>query len=487
MANRAIQLQYAWTLGERLAGGGFGEVWTASSPDVEVPAVAKLVPKAPGAQRELLFVDLGAARNVVPVLDSGETDGEFVLVMERADKSLRQQLQERGKLSESDAVAILRDVVLALDDLDGRVGRVVHRDIKPENVLLLNETWCLADFGISRYAEATTAQDTHKFAMTPPYAAPEQWRFERTTNATDVYAFGVMAYEMLGGQRPFSGPDYREEHLHQDPPSMKDISGPLASLVYECLQKSPEARPSAGDIAARLANVGRAALSPGLASLQQANERAVVTRAKAQTRASVEQSESAKRAQLFEDAQRILELIAEELKSALTTVAPTITVRARPGGGWGRLVLDKATMWFSGASAQEGRPLAIPFVVVAFAEIGLEGSDSSRGYGGRSHSLWYCDAEEEGRFSWYELAFMQTLGGPAGLAPFSLPPDQGAAAIAPVMATVQLARNLRRLVPGQLDEFVELWGGLMAAAAQGPLIHPNSLPEDQIVHNWRGR
>jgi eukaryotic-like serine/threonine-protein kinase len=125
--------------------------------------------------------------------------------------------------------------------------------------------------------------------------------------------------------------------------------------------------------------------------------------------------------------------------------------------------------------------------IVAFAEMGLEGSDSSRGYVGRSHSLWYCDAEEEGRFGWYELAFMQTLGGPAGFTPFSLSPDQGAAAIAPGMATVQLARNLRRLLPGQLDEFVEMWGGLMAAAAQGPLTHPNSLPEEQIVHNWRGR
>jgi len=177
MPDRQIRLQkYEWTLGELLDGGGFGRVYIASSPEVEVPAVAKLVPKAPGAERELLFVDLGDARNVVPALDSGELDDDYVLVMERAEKSLRRHLAERGKLGEADAAAVLRDVVATLEDLD---GRVVHRDLKPENVLLLKGRWCLADFGISRYAEATTAEDTRKFAMTPPYAAPEQWRWER--------------------------------------------------------------------------------------------------------------------------------------------------------------------------------------------------------------------------------------------------------------------------------------------------------------------
>jgi serine/threonine-protein kinase len=140
-----------------------------------------LVPKAPGAQRELLFVDLGGARNVVPIIDSGETDDNWVLIMPRAEKSLRQLLSEAaGPLTVSDAVAILSDVATALADLD---GRVVHRDLKPENVLLLDRKWCLADFGISRYADATTAPDTRKYALSPPYAAPERWRDERRAAA----------------------------------------------------------------------------------------------------------------------------------------------------------------------------------------------------------------------------------------------------------------------------------------------------------------
>jgi serine/threonine protein kinase len=394
MNGKKIQLRHVWTIGERLNGGGFGQVWTASSPDVEVPAVAKLVPKSPGAQRELLFVDLGAARNVVPVLDSGETEGEYALVMERAEKSLREHLGEHGTLSESETTAVLRDIIVALEDLDGRVGRVVHRDLKPENVLLLDGIWCLCDFGISRYAEVTTAEDTRKYAMTPPYAAPEQWRFERVTNATDIYALGILAHEMLSGAAPFPGVDYRDEHLHDLPPALTGVSGPLASLITECLNKAPGARPSARDVGSRLTSLGGAPLSPGLEKLQQAHHKAVVARAEQQTRAARAESESEQRGRLFEDAQRGLELIVNELQGALAIAAPSIASRV------GRdetheLTLGNATLQLSSAHAQASNPIGIPFAVVAYADLGIHGQ-GTHDYRGRSHSLWYCDAEEEG-------------------------------------------------------------------------------------------
>jgi serine/threonine protein kinase len=112
---------------------------------------------------------------VVPIIDSGETADEWVLVMPRAERSLRQHLDSRGdkRLEVKEAVSILTNLAVALTDLD---GKVVHRDLKPENLLLLDGTWCLADFGISRYAEATTAPDTQKFALSPPYAALLHWR-----------------------------------------------------------------------------------------------------------------------------------------------------------------------------------------------------------------------------------------------------------------------------------------------------------------------
>jgi eukaryotic-like serine/threonine-protein kinase len=170
-----------------------------------------------------------------------------VLVMPRAEKSLRQHLDDAaGPLEAVEAAAILSDIATALADLD---GKVVHRDLKPENVLFLDGTWCLADFGISRYAEATTALDTRKYALSKEYAAPERWRSERATTATDVYALGVIAYELLSGSRPFAGPelhDFREQHLHRAPERLAAVPATFGALIEECLYKAAGARPYSG-------------------------------------------------------------------------------------------------------------------------------------------------------------------------------------------------------------------------------------------------
>ena len=161
----------SWSLGSEVGSGGFGVVVEAASEGMD-QCVAKFVPKDSGAGRELLFVDLDGVRNVVPVIDSGETGDHWILVMPRAERSLRDRLNV-GDMNEKEAVAAMKDVTDALVDL---TDRVVHRDIKPENTLLLGGIWCLGDFGISRYAEATTATDTRKHALTAAYAAPERWR-----------------------------------------------------------------------------------------------------------------------------------------------------------------------------------------------------------------------------------------------------------------------------------------------------------------------
>jgi eukaryotic-like serine/threonine-protein kinase len=127
----------------------------------------------------------------------------------------------------------------------------------------------------------------------------------------------------------------------------------------------------------------------------------------------------------------------------------------------------------------------LPFEVVAYASLNLQGR-GSHGYRGRSHSLGYCDAQETGRFAWYELAFMQTLGGSGSIAPFALTPSEGATALSPAMGTKQLARSLRRLSMDELDPFVRRWGEWFADAYQGSLSHPSQLPEEAIQTNYRG-
>lgn len=200
-----IDLEFkSWLRGNPLihGDGGFGKVFEVRDADGN-EAVAKFVPKDPGAERELFIGDSIKAsgfRNVIPILDKGEHEDQWVIVMPKAAESLSQYIEERSKtLDLGEVVAILRDIAIALADISGEIA---HRDLKPQNVLLLNDTWCIADFGISRYIEATTAADTRKYSLTRPYAAPEQWKFERATSATDVYAFGVLAYQLLSRALP---------------------------------------------------------------------------------------------------------------------------------------------------------------------------------------------------------------------------------------------------------------------------------------------
>ena len=168
-----IKLNRQWRIGEQLGAGGFARVHEAQSDSGEVAAI-KLVPKAAGADRELLFEDLSEVPNIVPIIDRGEWGNFWVIVMPKAEQSLRDCMGAKGvPLPIDDALKVISDVVEALAAIE---GQVVHRDIKPDNILLLHGRWCLADFGISRYAEATTAMDTRKFNMTYAYAAPEQWR-----------------------------------------------------------------------------------------------------------------------------------------------------------------------------------------------------------------------------------------------------------------------------------------------------------------------
>ncbi|GKQ38474.1 hypothetical protein ALMP_50050 [Streptomyces sp. A012304] len=217
-------------IGARLGGGGFGAVFEAEDTAGEKAAV-KLVPKAPGTEREMLFIDLDGVRNVVPVIDSGEHEDQWVLVMPRAKKSLRDHLQEHGRLSLNEAVAVLSDVAEALADLKDR--EIVHRDLKPENILLFGGRWCLADFGIARYAEATTVKHTFKFHGTFAYMAPESWNNQRATSASDIYALGVLAYALLEGTPPFTGPyehDFQDQHLHGALPPLTTAPPLLAAL-----------------------------------------------------------------------------------------------------------------------------------------------------------------------------------------------------------------------------------------------------------------
>ena len=485
-----IQLGTAWELGEPIDKGGFGEVFAAVSPRFPL-AVAKLVPKAPGADRELLFADLQNVRNIMPIIDRGETATHWVLVMPRADKSLLQRMQEvDGSLELDEALDIVRDIVVALTDLE---GRVVHRDLKPANVLLLKGIWVLSDFGISRYAESSTSADTRKFAMSPPYAAPERWRNERATTATDVYSLGVMAYELLTGSRPFTGPgmeDFREQHLHEQAPPVRHAPTNVTTLIEECLYKAPEARPTPRNLAARLEGVRHSAASPGFSNLEEVNRIEVSRRAEQERRASHLRSETERRAALVEVARRELAAIATTLKDVIIRAAPSVNVAARGDQYWS-VELSQASLAFSAPASiafpwQTSRGAGLHVVVCS--SIGLTRPLDDYGYEGRSHSLWYCDAHEENHYQWFEMAFMflPLRGRYSPRDPFALDPGpESAGALSAGISEVQVAWPFTPLAPGQLDEFVDRWAGWLAEAARGSLRHPSSMPERSVEGSWR--
>ena len=159
--------------------------------------------------REIRFVARLSHPHILPLFDSGETEGLLYYVMPYvAGESLRQRLQRDGKLPVSSAIRIACQVGLALDYAH-RQG-VVHRDIKPENILLDGDQAIVADFGIATAREAASDDRLTEAGLavgTPAYMSPEQaGGAAQVDGRSDIYSLGCVLYEMLGGAPPFTGP-----------------------------------------------------------------------------------------------------------------------------------------------------------------------------------------------------------------------------------------------------------------------------------------
>ena len=474
---RIVKLGRNWTIGGQLGSGGFGRVFEATDEN-GCKAVAKFVAKAPGADREMLFVNLAGIRNVVPAIDQGEDGDSWVIVMPRASKSLRDHLRETGgALPLDQAIPILTDVAQTLEDL---APRVVHRDLKPENVLLLDGRWCLADFGIARYADATTGDVTWKGFMTKAYAAPEIWRDEHATVAADVYSFGVLAYEMLTGRVPFPGPDFRAQHLTQDPP-VPNLPAAVTSVVMECLYKPAGSRPTAAKIATRIPGVLLPA-SGAMAKLQAANQAVVVAQSKAAASQSAAMQETERRAALFAAASTSLKGIVDVLWEQISEGAPA-TRRAVHHQMLLAIELNQAAL-----SVTVPKPVTagvwgrrdIDLDAIASCKVRLHIPRNQYGYSGRSHSLWFCDGRDPGVYRWFETAFMHGTFSRrvSEEEPFAFDPGEEAAdAIGPGIGAYAVDWPPTPVDQGEHADFIEHWIEWFARAGLGELNHPSGMPE----------
>jgi serine/threonine-protein kinase len=213
-----------------------------------------------------------AVANIVPVYDFGAAeDGSLFIVMRFiSGPSLRRVLSERGALPPAEAVNLGRQVAEALAAAHGQ--GLIHRDVKPGNILLDKDgTAHLTDFGIVKaLAGADDLTRTGMTFGTAAYLSPEQATGGRVGPQTDLYSLGVVLYEALAGQPPFSGDDpmavsYR--HAHEAPASlsaaMPGVDPDLARVVMQCLEKDPDRRPaSAQDLGAMLAAIAVAPTRP---------------------------------------------------------------------------------------------------------------------------------------------------------------------------------------------------------------------------------
>jgi eukaryotic-like serine/threonine-protein kinase len=481
-----------WSVVAPLPGGsgGFGTVYVVDDQQGH-EAVAKLVGKDVGAERELLIgesIRAARFRNVMPVLDQGEHGDSWVLVMPRARISLKDWFTQHGPFSVDDLAPILTDIAVGLADIG---GALVHRDLKPGNVLSLDGTWTLADFGIARYADASTASDTRKHNMTPEYAAPEQWRAEHATAQTDVYAFGVLGYELLSGARPFLGPDvgsFRHQHCHAQPPPLSAGTRRLRDLLIECLLKAPEARPTPAQLVQRLARIVEEPAIPGFKQLAEVNEQEVQQRAEQLRQASVEQERQATRQRLHEAANTLFARAVNDLLEALQDNASTVAVATTGPTTGGKMLA--ATLREARLEVDRPQPSlstrTAPFTVISESKIAITLQTSVRGYRGRSHSLWYCDPFVESEFDWYEVAFMgQAFREQPDIVPFALSADKARIAFEPVMGNMQIAWPFQEIDRSDPTEFLGRWLGWFAQAAAGTLQRPMMLPERNSNRKWR--
>jgi serine/threonine-protein kinase len=203
--------------------------------------------------------------HILGVHDSGESEGLLYYVMPFVEgESLRNQLARQGALPVTDAVRLLRELAGAL--AYAHTHGVLHRDLKPENILLSDGHAVIADFGIAKALSAATGDDaaapsstltgTGMAIGTPAYMAPEQAVGDKHIDQrADLYALGVVAYEVLAGRHPFGDRTPQAHvvaHLTEAPAPLeslrRDVPPALNNLVLQLLAKDPAARPASAQI-----------------------------------------------------------------------------------------------------------------------------------------------------------------------------------------------------------------------------------------------
>jgi tRNA A-37 threonylcarbamoyl transferase component Bud32 len=268
---------------ERLGQGGMGIVYSGEQPMIGKRVAIKVlrpeIARDPEQVQRLLSearaVNAIRHRGIIDIFNLGQLDdGRSYVVMEYLHgQALDELIAQRGSLAPVEALEILDEVLAALGA--GHEAGIIHRDLKPSNIYLVRQPdgsryVKLLDFGLAKQSlvprGATPQTRTDMFVGTPEYVAPEQARAEPVGPYTDLYAAGVVAFEMLTGKLPFEASaaiDFVLKHLEAIPPApssaAKGIPVELDALVLRMLQKEPRHRPASCEAVRReIARIRRA-------------------------------------------------------------------------------------------------------------------------------------------------------------------------------------------------------------------------------------
>src|SRR5688572_2953601 len=257
-------LRDRYTITRELGRGGMATVYLAEDlrhgRDVAVKVLHPDLASALGSDRFLREIRLAARLNhprILPLFDSGAADGFLFYVMPYIEgESLRKRLNREKQLTLEEALDIGRNVASALDYAHRH--KIVHRDIKPENIMLNEGEAMVMDFGIAKALTAAGADTLTQVGMvvgTPAYVSPEQAAGEiEIDGRSDQYSLGCVLFEMLTGERPFTGPTAQavlNKRFSEPVPSLKAVIDGVPDEVDAALAKA-----MAKDPAARFATAG---------------------------------------------------------------------------------------------------------------------------------------------------------------------------------------------------------------------------------------
>ncbi len=255
-----------WRVVARLGEGGMGEVYRADDLRLGEPVALKFLPERlehDAGLRERFLGEAKLARkvahpNVCRVFDLGEAGGRPFLSMEYVDgEDLGTLLTRIGRLPPDKAVQIAREVCAGL--AAAHAAGILHRDLKPSNVMIDGRGHArLTDFGLATWAEGVGTEDA--LAGTPAYMAPEQLAGQAPSRASDIYALGLVLYEMFTGHRAFAASTWADQQRQKQTTTPSNpsqlapgIDPAVERVIQRCLSPEPSQRPqSVAAVAASL-------------------------------------------------------------------------------------------------------------------------------------------------------------------------------------------------------------------------------------------